>query len=88
MDAVTLQVIETATTILNSVETRSEIAKRAQEGALYWFKFFYAKELGITDDQMAATRFDVCKVLRQRFPEFTTLRPSTGNNNIYCQITF
>lgn len=88
LDAVALRVIETATTVLNSVETRSQIAKRAQEGASYWYKFLKHGDLGITYDQMAAIKDRVCKVLRQRFPEFTTLRPSDGTNHIYCQITF
>lgn len=88
LDAVTLQVIEIATTILNSVETRIHIAKFAQEGEVRWFKFLNAKQLGITPGQMAATREGVCKVLRQRFPEFTALRPSDTTNEIYCQIIF
>ena len=89
LDAVELRVIETATTILNSVETRNAILTWAQDGESYWYKFLSAKDLGITEAQMGATREGVSKVLRQRFPTFTTLRPSNdGGNRIYCQIKF
>ncbi len=89
LDAVELRVIETATTILNSVEIRNEISARAQEGESHWYKFLYARQLGITDAQMEATREGVCKALRQRLPEFSEIRPSIDfENRIYCRINF
>ncbi len=88
MDAVTPQVIETATTILNSVETRNQIAKFARAGESRWFKFLTAKELGVTPGQLIAIEDRVCKVLRERFPEFTDLRPSDTTDEIYCRIIF